>query len=128
MAIKLIGKNKPLDAGQISALEARLGSRFPASYRNFLQQNNVVKPDLNQFKQGAFSTSVSVFFGISGEPYEDLLTQNEAYSARLPDDLFPIPSAAAANLVTLHKSTVEVFFWHHVAEAGDDEQVTYNTT
>ncbi len=112
----------------ILRLEARLGSKLPGDYREFLAAQNGGRPTPSMFAfvEGGKQTNgkVQFFFTLDqkGKPYT--VQENiAAYQGRVPSGLIPIACDSFGNLLLLDLTARKhgaLYFWDHERENMDD--------
>lgn len=117
------------DDAALAALEAQIGSPLPGDYREWLRANGggVTEDDLKYGTDDldvdeATHPVVTIFFGLGVEHAElDLVRSREVYAGRVPDDLTPIGTNDAGDLVCLAvagEAPGSVWSWAHEEEAA----------
>lgn len=117
MSVTIEATSGRLSSKAIIALESRLGVSLPPSYREFLLKYNVAVPECNSY-DGGQHVSATTFFGVSPNPYDDLVEQNLVYEGRMPQGVLAIADAPCGNLICLHLTTGAVYYWDHEQEAA----------
>jgi len=130
MAIQFESQGKAADEAAIAAVEAQLGIRFPEDYRRFLAEFNGAQPEGNVFDVPSMAeqSSVRVFYGATGDEYDDLVLNWKVFLGRMPANLIPIAEDDFGNLVVISVAgcnTGRVFFWDHDREAPQGETADY---
>ena len=117
MSVAMQGREAPLRPQYLIDLDSRLGVSLPAPYRQFPLEYNVAVPECNSY-DGGQHVSATTFFGVSPNPYDDLVEQNLVYEGRMPQGVLAIADAPCRNLICLHLTTGAVYYWDHEQEAA----------
>jgi cell wall assembly regulator SMI1 len=126
----------PLNASDITRLEAELGVKLPDDYRTFLLAHNGGWPEADSFhsyggekRDEESIESVDRFLAYYDGEYNNLLKSVNTYKGRIPPHFLPVANDPGGNLILLGVSGPDrdkVFFWDHELEADEDETPDYS--
>lgn len=123
----------PADEGGVAAFEDHVGHPLPTDYRQYLLTVGGGQPEPEQ-KLGTGDLDaderthpvVTFFFGIGvDEDALDLDAALDIYRGRMPDELVPIATNDAGDLVCLQvsgESPGAVWSWMHEEEGNEEDQ------
>ncbi len=127
----------PLIPDEVDSLEARLSSRLPESYREFLLAYGAVgfneyidyRPVVD-FPSSMTSTGtghLSLLYGSESSEHEGygLLTRMDYFAGRIPSWMLPIGDNGMVDQICLAisgKQAGKVFFWDQEDEPQDDDE------
>jgi hypothetical protein len=131
MEIEDSNKYGKLVVERLEEFEAKIGSRLPEDYREFLINHNGGKPMPCDFvvteKEG--SDSLHVIYGIHcGPSYANLEEVNALYSGRIPRSLITFAEDPFGNAICIGingDNSGKVFFWDHELESDDEVEPDY---
>jgi hypothetical protein len=119
MAVGYRRREPPADPELIERLERRIRHRLPASYREYLEQQDGGRLEDN-------SEVVNDIFGLGDDvpDWANMWDALETFDGRTPSWLLPVARDVYGNLFTISlrdQDEGSVWFWDHEAEADEDE-------
>lgn len=118
MAVEYVRREPPASWELVDRLEQRIGRPLPASYRDYLRQQDGGRLDNND-------EAVNTVFGLGDVPdWANMWNKLETYRDRVPPWLLPVANDDCGNLfaVSLREEDLgSVWFWDHEEEADEGE-------
>jgi hypothetical protein len=119
--------NKNVDENSITELVKQLKHKLPSEYIDFLMKYNAGIPEpnivaLHDNKESSFS--VTSFFGINVEDYNEIFIQFKALTNRIPQNCLPIARVEGGNILCLNLNTEgygNILLWDHEKETSFDD-------
>ena len=82
-------------------------------FEGFILTNNVCMSRLNHYKKKSVEFSIDYFLGFSSKKNYDIIHTIGVYEGRMPNELFPIAIVDGGDLLCMHKSTGNIYYWFH---------------
>lgn len=129
MSLQITEGGPKLSAQDILDAEERMGTRVPASYKDFLLTHNGGRPSSSDFTMmevpdgSSNEATIKRFLGLQQKERSlDLEYVVEMFRERVPSDFFPIARDPGGNLIGIMTAGADegrVFFWDHEFEAEE---------